>query len=216
MREMRKRHNCRSTLAICKHSPERVLPAKHQTRRAGRTVIPWRHVWWHQNHGDNIASSVSTCRAPSPRVSVASGTVRKSKSISSFFTAFLVYLKSGSTELRAPMSAVAKQRRSCKVPDGKARRVGWAGEHTPFRRSVGEMCVGCIALALGLGTRGRRQGIGVDIDQGRNEKRGESCFPMNVPYQYHTRQPGKCDWKHRNARSFSHVCSRGSNEAKLR
>lgn len=55
------------------------------------------------------------------------------------------------------------------------------------------MCVGRIALALGLGTRGRRQGTGVDIDQGRNEKRGENCFPMNVPYQYHTRQPGKSE-----------------------
>lgn len=39
VREMPKRHNCRSTLAICTHSPERVLP-HHQTRRAGRTVVP--------------------------------------------------------------------------------------------------------------------------------------------------------------------------------
>ena len=109
-----------------------------------------------------MASSMSTCRALSLRVSLAGGTVRESKSISSFFTAFLVYLQSGSTELRAPMSTLAKQRRSCKVPDVRMAKV--------HPLDALERCASVVALESDAWTETRQSCSAVDIDKGRSRK----------------------------------------------
>ena len=138
-----------------------------------------------------IASpSVSTCRAPSFRVSVASGTVRKSKSISSFFTAFLVYLKSGSTELRAPMSTLAKQRRSLQSPICPDVWDGRANVH-PLEEAL-ERCASVVALGLGNAwTKTRHR---CRYRQGKKWKRG-GCkklrtFPTNITHVSQARATG--------------------------
>lgn len=117
--------HCRSTLAICTHSPERILPAKCHTRRASRQNQHSRGKT--RKSIRTIASSVNPCRAPSSSISLASGTVRKSKSNLVFLHRFLVYVKSGS-------DGAARANEHAREATSKLQSPRCAdGERTPFR-----------------------------------------------------------------------------------
>jgi hypothetical protein len=197
VREMPKRHTCKSTLAICTHSPERVLPAKHQTRRrycrgelATDTCSCIRTM--------GIASSTGEYRPSSIFLSsLAGGTVRKSKSnLVSSSPLFDICEKW--------IDGAACANEQAREPTSKLQSHRCAdGERTPFQ-SVRMMCVGGSSCRW---TRGRsiiidRQGEVKEENAGSEcctaKGRALSNSPTNI-----TRQPGRRD--HHNAPSLSHA-----------
>ena len=102
-------------------------------------ILPWRardrHVQLQQNNGNSILDGRVHAELHLSVVSLAGGTVRKSKSNLVFLHRFLIYAKSGSTEL-----ACANEH--AREPTSKLQSPRCAdGERTPFQ-SVRMMCVG--------------------------------------------------------------------------